>query len=206
MVLWVSIKLGAQNPQKPSVQNLDVYLLHFLAKLLLLSQHTQSSHVSNDATRISRRYHAVSIFLRRLFLFLYKGRRQGFYKLRQHYAILLSRDHDGSVDSLLRSELPSLVPGISPTSAFHAIEDLGYAYSIDYPVGVCDALAYLHHSYRPMVIRDDSRDGGFGTGQEDFQEVLEKLGKDYELLSFLQRERSNSGGSIKRKLNQFQVS
>ncbi len=87
------------------------------------------------------------------------GSRQGFYKIRQHYAILLRRRYSDSVSELLRGEFPALALGISGAS-LHCLEDLGYAACVGLPAGpVVDALAYLHHSFSPNFISIPRCDG-----------------------------------------------
>ncbi len=78
--------------------------------------------------------------------------RRGFYKIRQHFAILL-RDRYGDLPSdLLRGEFPSLALGISGAS-LHPLEELGAAAAAGAPASlVVDALAYLHHSFCPNFI------------------------------------------------------
>jgi hypothetical protein len=81
------------------------------------------------------------------------GSRRGYYKLRQHYTILYQNEFEGIVGDFIRSTLigSSLVDGISSAS-LHCIEDLGYALSVGYDQGTCDAIAYMHHSYSPIVV------------------------------------------------------
>ncbi len=89
------------------------------------------------------------------------GSRRGFYKIRQHYQILLGKRYSGSAHDLLRGEFPSLALGISGAS-LHCLEDLGYAACAGMPPGpVVDAVAYLHHSFCPNFI-SIPRQGHFG--------------------------------------------
>ncbi len=81
-----------------------------------------------------------------------RGGRRGFYKVRQHYAILLRERYGDRAVDLLRGEFPSLALGISGAS-LHCLEDLGYAACAGlWPQMVVDALAYLHHSFCPNFI------------------------------------------------------
>lgn len=80
------------------------------------------------------------------------GSRRGFYKIRQHYAILLRKRYSDAPLRLLRGEFPPLALGISGAS-LHCLESLGYAAALGAPAQlVVDALAYLHHSFAPNFL------------------------------------------------------
>lgn len=99
----------------------------------------------------------LKILMAKFFNFI-TGSRRGYYKIRQHYTILLRDRYSDSSADLLRGEFPALALGISGAS-LHCLEDLGYAACVGLPAGmVVDALAYLHHSFCPNFITISRQD------------------------------------------------
>eukprot|EP00094_Tigriopus_californicus_P006801 TCALIF_06551-PA protein Name:"Protein of unknown function" AED:0.13 eAED:0.13 QI:29/1/0.33/1/1/1/3/0/253 len=125
-----------------------------------------------------------------------QGRRGGYYKIRKHYHVILANKYDDNLDEFLRSEFPALILGIS---AIHAVEIVGYAYSINSSELVCDGLAYLYHSYSPIVLKKEHNWLKFGLGNWPTLEVLEKIGGDFELSNFILRRRRSSSGDVLRQ-------
>ena len=73
----------------------------------------------------------------------FAGTRTSFQKVRQHYRDLLSSKYGDSATELLRAELPTFLFGLSspsPYSAFHCLENLGYAKAIGNPELQADAI------------------------------------------------------------------
>ena len=78
-----------------------------------------------------------------------KGERKCFYKILQYIKALL-KDNYKSIEGLIAGELPKYTFGLG-CSAFHGIIHLGYGYSAKDEKRVCEGLAYLHHSYLPLM-------------------------------------------------------
>ncbi len=100
--------------------------------------------------------------------------RRGFYKIRQHFAILLRDRYGDRAPDLLRGEFPSLALGISGAS-LHPLEELGAAAAAGAPASlVVDALAYLHHSFCPNFITIPRWGVEKGDDKRIFRVFLEK--------------------------------
>ena len=105
------------------------------------------------------------------------GKRVNYYSLLRDYTSRLSA-RNGSVDELLRTELPNLVKG-SFGSALHPLIHAGYGYSVGHAGTVLEGLAYMHHSHAPFSF-GPGRDVGSALGEggdADVLDVLESLRK-----------------------------
>ena len=78
-----------------------------------------------------------------------KGKRMCFYKILQSVKTLL-KDNYKSIEGLIAGELPKYSLGLG-CSAFHGIIQIGYGFSTKDEKRVCEGLAYLHHSYLPLI-------------------------------------------------------
>ena len=116
------------------------------------------------------------------------GKRVNYYSLLRDYTSRLSA-RNGSVDELLRAELPNLMKG-SFGSALHPLIHAGYGYSVGHAGTVLEGLAYMHHSYAPFTFatRGDSVGSVLGNGSDDILEVLEALRGDHGLYRYLESE------------------
>ena len=81
-----------------------------------------------------------------------KGKRVCYYKILLSVQNLL-KDNYKSIEGLIAGELPKYSLGLG-CSAFHGIIQLGYGFSTKDERRVCEGLAYLHHSYLPLVHQD----------------------------------------------------
>lgn len=78
------------------------------------------------------------------------GCRRGFYPLVDHYQSLLDTAYQQNLDIFIASEFPKLYRGVAG-SALHGLIQLGYGYNVQHPRSVVEGLAYLHHSYLPLL-------------------------------------------------------
>eukprot|EP00090_Calanus_glacialis_P017787 TRINITY_DN27610_c0_g1_i1.p1 TRINITY_DN27610_c0_g1~~TRINITY_DN27610_c0_g1_i1.p1 ORF type:complete len:382 (-),score=122.29 TRINITY_DN27610_c0_g1_i1:11-1156(-) len=117
------------------------------------------------------------------------GQRKQYYALTSHYSNLLKNQHNGCLDSLVAGEFSKLYPGMVG-SALHGLIHTGYGLSEGAPQLVCEGLAYLHHSYAPLVINNNDAEvqKKFGKGPLELTEVLNKVKADEELRKFMLEE------------------
>lgn len=117
------------------------------------------------------------------------GQRKQYYALTSHYASLLQNQHNGCLDSLVEGEFSKLYPGMVG-SALHGLIHTGYGLSEVAPQLVCEGLAYLHHSYAPLVISDNNAEvqKKLGKGPLELTKVLNKVKADDELRKFMLEE------------------
>ena len=89
------------------------------------------------------------------------------------------------------------------SSAFHGLIHTGYGLSESSQELVCEGLAYLHHSYAPLVVSTARECGTFGTGDLDLVEVLDMVRGDAEMREFMLAE-SLKDWVKERQLGEFQ--
>ena len=106
-----------------------------------------------------------------------KGKRVSYYRLLQHFTNLLN-DKYKNIDELIKAEFPKYILGIG-CSAVHCLIHLGYGYSIRNERTVCEAVAYLHHSYLPLAHKKPLPSAHkFGGGSQGLLDLLNSLHKN----------------------------
>ena len=110
-----------------------------------------------------------------------KGKRLAYYVILNHY--LEEAKACESVEELIRKVFPDLCLGLTG-SAFHGLIHTGYGYVSGNRRVVCDGLAYLHHSYLPLIVSDSSSlaEPLGKAGRMDILEVLHQFRQDRELI------------------------
>jgi hypothetical protein len=114
------------------------------------------------------------------------GKRKRFYSILNYYGKKLD-DCGGDVDALVRAEFPQLSLGMQAT-LLHAMIQLGYGYAAKEPTIILEGLAYLRHSYFPVIFDKDSENNDintFGKGDTEIIDVLYELKRDDELFDYL---------------------
>lgn len=108
-----------------------------------------------------------------------KGKRVSYYKILYHFQDLLKEKYK-TIDDLIAGEFPKYSLGLG-CSALHGTIHLGYGYSARNERRVCEGLAYLHHSYLPLVhTKPLPSSGDFGKGGKSPVEILQSLNEDKE--------------------------
>ena len=132
------------------------------------------------------------------------GQRKQYYTLLSHYSNKLQNQHNGCLDSLVVSEFSNLYPGMVG-SALHGLIHTGYGLSEASPHLVCEGLAYLHHSYAPLVTthKDTQSWKTFGKGPLELTAVLDKVREDEELRNYMLEE-VKKDWVVERGLSRFQ--
>ena len=135
-----------------------------------------------------------------------KGKRISYYRLLKHFQDLLQNKYK-NIDALIAAEFPKYSLSLG-CSALHGTIHLGYGYSMRNERTVCEALAYLHHSYCPLVHKKPLLSASeFGKGSKDLLEILQCLRKDTEfhntMINEIKQEpwRSETQGYFQRRLN-----
>ena len=119
-----------------------------------------------------------------------KGKRVSFYRFLDHCKNLL-KDKYKTIDKLIASELPKYTAGLG-CSALHGTIHLGYGFSARNERTVCEALAYLHHSYLPLVNKKPLPSASeLGKGTKSPSELLESLGANKALHDTMAEEVKN---------------
>ena len=107
------------------------------------------------------------------------------------------------MEAAIRGEFSGLMQGMAG-SALHGLIHLGYGFSASTPHMVCEGLAYLHHSYLPLVISDSAPDiQTLGRGSLDILEVVDKVRVDSDLRNVMLAE-CTEDWVTRRKLGEFQ--
>lgn len=109
------------------------------------------------------------------------GKRKHFYEIKNRFKIKL--EESGSLETFIRNEFPALSRGMS-CSALHGLIHVGYGYNARSPTVVCEGIAYLHHSYSPLLFYNGDSEisiENFGKGTCSILEVLEQLRSDEKL-------------------------
>ena len=86
-----------------------------------------------------------------------KGKGAHFYHILDHFRGLLATTYNNNLDELIAAEFPKLSDGIGD-NALHPLIHIGYGYSVKSSTMVCEGLAYLHHSYFPLILTSKSAD------------------------------------------------
>jgi len=107
------------------------------------------------------------------------GKRRSFYPLVSHYRQLLG-SLGGKSRILVRNHFPPLAAGLS-CSALHPLLQIGYGLAANCDESVLEGLAYLHHSHVPLVLKHPESLALVGEGEEEVEEVLDRLRKDHRL-------------------------
>ncbi|MEW8548033.1 MAG: questin oxidase family protein, partial [Candidatus Thiodiazotropha sp.] len=106
-----------------------------------------------------------------------KGKRVSFHRLVQHFQDLLKNKYK-TLDNLVVSELPKYTLGLG-SAALHGGIHLGYGFSARNERTVCEGLAYLHYSYRPLVYKKPLPSASeLGKGRKTPTELLVSLAAD----------------------------
>ncbi len=106
------------------------------------------------------------------------GKRKGYYSLVNYYEKELKEC--GSTESLVYKHFASVSAGLA-ASLLHGLIHLGYGMSAKNDKIVCEAMAYLRHSYAPIKYdntREENNIERFGQGKTNIVEVLSKIQKD----------------------------
>ncbi|OWF52362.1 uncharacterized protein LOC110447847 [Mizuhopecten yessoensis] len=109
------------------------------------------------------------------------GQRKLYYKIRNRFN--MKQQEYGSMEEMLREEFPRLSRGLV-CSAIHGLIHTGYGYSAKSLTTVTEGLAYLHHSYKPLMFDEMNPDNdisNFGKGETDILAVLAELKDDEQL-------------------------
>ena len=111
-----------------------------------------------------------------------KGKRVSYYRFLDHFKDLL-KDKYKTLDNLIACELPKYTTGLG-SAAFHGAIHLGYGFSARNERTVCEALAYLHHSYAPLVNKKPLPSASeLGKGTKTPSQLLKSLAADKALHS-----------------------
>ena len=96
-----------------------------------------------------------------------RGKGAHFYFILDHFKSLLATTYSNNLDEMIPAEFPKLSDGIGD-SALHPLIHIGYGYSAKSSTMVCEGLAYLHHSYFPLILTSKSADklGNFNNSKE----------------------------------------
>ncbi|XP_064623862.1 uncharacterized protein LOC135485594 [Lineus longissimus] len=116
------------------------------------------------------------------------GKRGRFYSILNYYAKKLE-DCKGDVDTLVRNEFPQLSNGLQAT-LLHSMIQLGYGYEAKQPRIILEGVAYLRHSYIPIVFDKNAPANDinkFGKGNTDIVDVLKALKRDDELFEHMEK-------------------
>lgn len=116
------------------------------------------------------------------------GKRVGFYRLLSHYRSLLRQY--GSKEELIRREFPKLEAGMV-CAAVHGLIHTGYALAQGWEEGICEGLAYLHFSYKPLVYDKTSPQNQldlFGKGSKSAFEIADIIRQDLRLREAMLKE------------------
>ena len=116
------------------------------------------------------------------------GKRKAFHAILDHFQSRLAGMYKDSIPALVKGEFPALVKGIS-AALLHGMVHLGYGLSVDNNTMICEGLAYLHHSYAPLVTSDPTPDlTQLGQGSLDILEVMGKFSQDAGLKKYMMDE------------------
>ncbi len=115
------------------------------------------------------------------------GGRKQFYALVKYYENALRAQYAGSVEALVGARFPKLSAGMA-TAALHGLIHLGYGFACKSPLMVCEGLAYLHHSYAPVLRKDGVTSvHRLGKGELHILDVLDLVRDDKELGRYVQQ-------------------
>lgn len=109
------------------------------------------------------------------------GKRKYFYEIKNRFKIKLAESD--SLEAFIQKEFPPLSRGMS-CSALHGLIHVGYGYNARNSTVVCEGIAYLHHSYSPLLFHTGDPEIGienFGKGPCSILEILEQLRSDTKL-------------------------
>ncbi len=116
------------------------------------------------------------------------GQRKHYEQIRGFYQNILE-ELNGDIAQLVRQCFPPLSAGIA-ASLFHSGINLGYAVFSGSKHSVVEALAYLHHSHKPIIFsqsKPSNHISYFGQGELSFVQVLAVIEQDKAGLETLQK-------------------
>ena len=103
------------------------------------------------------------------------GERKGYYTLLDHYKDLLAEEYGGSYEKFLRGEFPKRIPGLA-AGLLHGVIQIGYGVAAEHRQVVCEGMAFLHYSYKPLVTSPNIPDiHTLGQGTLGVLELLEVI-------------------------------
>ena len=165
----VAVALWRLNLPKEKIQD---YLQYYVQKL-------ESPEVVSGENEV-----ALDLDLKHV-----KGERKYYYRILNHYMEL---SYGQSLSEIVNILFPSLALGLIG-SAFHGLLHLGYGFSAKNAKIVLEGLAYIHHSYLPLIVDDESTlTAPLGApGDLEIMDVLNLVRKDQDLQTFMLREENN---------------
>ncbi|OWF52361.1 uncharacterized protein LOC110447848 [Mizuhopecten yessoensis] len=126
------------------------------------------------------------------------GKRKSYYGIRNNYISKLNTC--GSLEDVIKAEFPKLSRGLGCV-AMHGLIQLGYGFHAGHGTVVSEGLAYMHHSYQPIIFDETKAESdieNFGKGDTDVLDILSEMKADSSL-----RQHMLDGALVNKKLGKY---